>query len=430
MDKETNNSGSSRVSGNVVQAQRRNPDREAKHQWNGATRAPLDPGERFRWLEEIHGVLNHGSVVTMTAALKGQVEWPTRKQDLQEVVGTCDLCQRQAVKGGIPSQVAVVTARSNWMVNDEASADLITSLPRTSRGNTECLNYSESFCGFLSLRALRQGNGKDCAAAFLDIFLIMGFPRRVRCDRGEVLYPEVQALFSWCGIQVRASSSHRPQTNGQVERINQEVRNELARLGDDDDWDANLSAVAFYRNSRPSRRADVSAFQMLFGVEPRLPMVERLLPSIRVRIDDVEEAWTSALKRHAKERFEGLLKFKQKMREYEAGRKTWAIGDLALVRNFTRKKGEPRWKGPYAVTEVSARAVKMRTDAGHVLVVNQSDAKPYRQPPRAAGVENWTTVSADTVGGGAEPDETVGILSVDRSGVIVEDNSPDLRSNE
>ena len=215
-----------------------------------------------------------------------------------------------------------------------------------------------------------------------------------------MLYPEVKELLDWAGIEIRSTSSNHPQGDGQVERHNREVRQEWARLGDDDEWDANLAATAWYRNTRPSRRADVSAFQIMFGVEPRLPLVERLLPAVEARTQEIGEAWTDAIKRAARERHAGLLKFKERMREYEAGRrrKDWSVGDLVLVRNFGRKKGEPRWKGPYTLLTVTARAATMRTDAGRQLVVNKSDIKPYRQPPRAADVVQGDSVSADNGG--------------------------------
>ena len=109
-------------------AQRKNPDRAARHRIGEVARAPLDPNERFDWLVEIHEALNHGSVSAMKAALQGQVDWPTKGIDLQEIVDTCDLCQRQAIVR-VPVQEPIVTARSSWRINDEASADLINSLP-------------------------------------------------------------------------------------------------------------------------------------------------------------------------------------------------------------------------------------------------------------------------------------------------------------
>jgi hypothetical protein len=271
------------------------------------------------------------------------------------------------------------------------SVDLITEMTQTPRGYRHILHALEAFAGFSVTRALRSKEGREVAAALLDIFLTHGFPRRVRCDRGEVLSGPVQELLDWAGIETRATSSHHPQANGQNERGNTEIRRELARLGEEDDWDLALSTVTWFRNVRASRRADVSAYQLLYNVEPRLPMVANLVPGLAERVEEVEEEFTAAVRNEGRRRMGAAQIWRERMRAYEAGRSSWAAGQLVLVRNFGRKKGEPRWKGPYPVTEVRARSLRVRTDAGRDLVVNQSDVKPYRQVSRAAVVGEVAT---------------------------------------
>jgi hypothetical protein len=198
----------------------------------------------------------------MDSYLRGQLDWPTRRQDLEEMISTCDLCQREAVARA-PPRDQIVTARSSWRVFDEFSVDLITELPPTKLGNRHILHVQEAFSGFSWLIALRHKEGPDVAAGIMRIFLSVGFPRRVRCDRGEVLSGRVSDLLEWAGVSIKPTSSHHPEANGMVERTNLEVRRECARMGDDDAWDLQLDAVAFFRNTRPSRRANVSAFQLL-----------------------------------------------------------------------------------------------------------------------------------------------------------------------
>ena len=66
------------------------------------------------------------------------------------------------------------------------------------------------------------------------------------------------------------------------------------------------------------------------------------------------------------------------------------------MRNFGRKKMEPRWRGLYLVIGESAYSVKLKTDAGREIVANKSDVKPYRvraeQQTRAADVDKKDTV--------------------------------------
>ena len=379
----------------VVLAQRRNPTRTARTTFNGVLRAPVDRNERLSWLERLHFDSNHGSVRAMESYLRGQVDWPTKAQDLAEVVATCDLCQREAVARK-PKQAHLVTSRSSWRIFDEFSVDLITEMPVTRLGHRNVLHVQESFSGFSWLIALRQKEGPEVAAGLLRVFLSVGFPRRVRCDRGEVLSGPVHELLDWAGVVTKPTSSHHPEANGMVERSNLEIRREIARMGDDDSWDLQLDAIAFFRNSRPSRRADVSAFQLLYQVEPRVPMVERLLPAVEERTIALDQPWSAMLKHEANRRQAALLEFQERMREYERGRRQERqIGELVLVRNFARKKGEPRWRGPYPITKVGRQSLGLRTDAGRDLVVNLSDVKAYRHALRAAVVEQGSVSGAD-----------------------------------
>ena len=359
--------------------------RGVEQMYNGLPRAPIDRSRRMEWLEELHVAANHAPVRAMLAFLEGQVDWPTKRLDVEEIVSVCDLCQREELARP-PKPATLVAHRSAWRVFDEMSFDLITEMPLTKRGNRHTAHWLESFSGFSWLFPLKSREGADSAAVSLHLFYTVGFPRRVRCDRGEALSAEMVALFEWAGIEIKETSSHHPSANGQNERTNLEVRRELARMGDDDDWDLQLDAVAFFRNSRPPRRADITAFQLLFNVEPRLPMVAKLLPAAVEMAEEIGRPWEELVKSERIRRKLALEANKEAMRRYEGSRTPRQAGDLVLVRNFARKKGEPRWRGPYSVVEARARSLKLRTDAGRYLIVNTSDVKPYRQGPREADV--------------------------------------------
>ena len=80
---------------NRAQGARRNPPRAARETFGGVLRAPADRNERLDWLTDIHLTGNHAPVRAMLAYLQGQVDWPTKRQEVEEVVSVCDLCQRE-----------------------------------------------------------------------------------------------------------------------------------------------------------------------------------------------------------------------------------------------------------------------------------------------------------------------------------------------
>ena len=71
-----------------------------------------------------------------------------------------------------------------------------------------------------------------------------------------------------------------------------------------------------------------------------------------------------------------------------------------LVRNFGRKKFDPRWLGPVVVTERKKFSVKIKKDNGQDRVVNMGDIKPYRmaleKSVQGAIVDSGAAVSSNS----------------------------------
>lgn len=93
---------------------------------------------------------------------------------------------------------------------------------------------------------------------------------------------------------------------------------------------------------RPSRRADVSPFQIMFGVTPRFPLlIDARCETTQVVAEN--ESWNSALQRRKR-----------------------------LVRNFERRKFDPRWRGPYFVQKMTQHSLTLKSDADREIIVNKS----------------------------------------------------------
>ena len=209
-------------------------------------------------------------------------------------------------------------------------------------------------------------------------------------------------LLKWAGIEMKPTSTHRPSSNGQVERVNQEIKAVILKsVEDEEDWDASLAACLWALRIRPSRRTGVTPYQIIFGITPRIPFMAQPENEVEAKVLD-DETWKNSLKKRAESRRHGMSIWKENMRGYEQGRKRheWKENDWALLRNFGRKKMEPRWRGPYRVVGETAHSIKLKTDAGRDIIANKSDVKPYRvkeQQARAAVVEE-RAVPVETYG--------------------------------
>jgi hypothetical protein len=173
------------------------------------------------------------------------------------------------------------------------------------------------------------------------MILRWGPPRRIRVDQGSEFEDEFLRICKLYGIQVKVISSHHPQGNGQVERANKDLIDRLTRSLDDD-WDLNCRTVAYGINATPSRRTGLSPLEVISGVVPRVSRAVGEFGDIKLKEEDLErlakENWT---------RRRGLaVQVSEALRAYENSRQRFKPGDLVWVRNFGRKKFDPRWLGP------------------------------------------------------------------------------------
>jgi transposase InsO family protein len=110
---------------------------------------------------------------------------------------------------------------------------------------------------------------------FTHVFKLHGLPKDIVSDRDPKFTSKFwRALWKRMGSELKMSTSFRPQTNGQTERVNlviqQFLRNYVAT--DQQDWVDHLELAEFcYINSKHSATRS-TLFQMVIGKSPIVPM--------------------------------------------------------------------------------------------------------------------------------------------------------------
>ena len=216
-------------------------------------------------------------------------------------------------------------------------------------------------------------------------------PESMVSDREPQFAAELtKELNRMLGIKTKLSTAFHPQTDGQTERMNQEVEQYLRFFIEhrQKDWPEWLAMAEFAINNKVHTATKILPFMANYGKELRMGGDIRKKGKVESAIKFVER-----IKKVHEEAEVALRKTQEEMKRYaDRGRKEteeWRKGDRVLLstkdlvfKERPSKKLTERYVGPYVIEEVvSSNAVKLRLPSSmriH-LVVNVSRIVRYKE---------------------------------------------------
>jgi hypothetical protein len=205
--------------------------------------------------------------------------------------------------------------------------------------------------------------------------------------------------LSKLGIEHRISTANHPQTNGQVETSNRQlksIRNKTIEKGGKD-WSKKLDGALWAYRTTFKTPIGMTPYQFIYGKAGHLPVelehkaywviqemnldLDAVVVKRRIQISELEEMRLKA--------YENASIYKERIKRWYdkmLNKKEFKEGDKVLLYNsrfktFGRGELQSKWDGPYIVHSVlSNGAVTIMDVKGDQFMVNSQQLKVYYEP--------------------------------------------------
>ncbi len=239
--------------------------------WRGnAIAVPDHRSLRDEILREFHSApySGHTGVNRMIQTLQKNYWWPRFREDVLNHVRHCDSCQRNKSSTQKPhgELMPLQLPRTTW---SSVSLDLITQLPKTRSGNSTIMVMVDRLSKMVHLAAMSSDGAADCLKVFLqNVVSKHGVPDELITDRdarfASSLWTE---LMKSLNIKMCLTSAYHPQSDGQTERMNRVLEDNLRHYvaPSQEDWDEHLPWAEFAMNSAFNKSIQNTPFQVVYG---------------------------------------------------------------------------------------------------------------------------------------------------------------------
>ena len=329
--------------------------------YKGRVYVPADDSLRCAILERCHDheSAGHPGFLKTHQLVAAEFWWPGLASFVRRYVEGCAKCQQNKTNthSTIPPLSPIKSLASRPF--QQISCDLITDLPFSLGFDSLLVMVDHGLTkGVILCPTKKSITAEGIASLFFHkVFLRFGLFDKVISDQGpQFTSTFAQELGKLLHYDLSLSTAYHPQSDGETERVNQEIETCLRIFCGNNpaSWSESISHAELAHNHHPHSVTNQSPFYLMMGYEPRaLPSViaNTPIPTVETRLKTLSAAHNEALAAHELAQQVMSSHSRRGFKPFVKGDKVWleARNLRGLIIN---PKFAPKWEGPFTITKV------------------------------------------------------------------------------